>query len=314
MSRPAFTIAVGNHGSTLALKDGRVEPEDFSLRFVDVDPITGAFRRMVRSMEFDIAEMAITTYLVARSFGKRFTALPVFPVRALHHGAILRNVASGVRTPKDLEGRTAGVNRGYTVTTGVWARCILSEQYGVDLSKVTWLLSGDEHVAEYRPPANTIAIPPGKQLAEMLASGEIPAAIGIDSEAASVQPLIANAQEASQAALRERGFYPINHLIVVRDEVLEANPDLAAQLFGLFARAKDEYVKLLSDRSTIKTNNVDHMYCNVMEVIGDPLPYGLAPNRPMLDALMGTALAQRIIPEAADVEGLFAVETRGLTV
>src|SRR5258705_7255382 len=139
------------------------------------------------------------------------------------------------------------------------------------------MLSGDEHVVEYRPPANTVPIPPGKQLAEMLTSGELPAAIGIESEAASVQPLIANAQEAARAALRERGFYPINHLIVVRDEVLDANPDLAAQLFGLFARARDEYVRLLSDRSTTKTNKADHMYCNVMDATGNPPPYRLAP-------------------------------------
>ena len=118
---------------------------------------------MVRGLEFDICEMAITTYICARAHGKRMTAVPVFLVRAFHHGAILVNTKAGIRTPKDLEGRRVGVNRGYTVTTGVWARSVLQDEYGVDLQKITWVLSGDEHVAEYRPPANVVPIEPGKQ-------------------------------------------------------------------------------------------------------------------------------------------------------
>ena len=82
-----------------------------------------------------------------------FTASPVFPMRAFHHGAVVRNTASGIERPTDLEGHRVGVNRGYTVTTGVWARGILQHHYGVDLNRITWVLSGDEHVTEWtRPP------------------------------------------------------------------------------------------------------------------------------------------------------------------
>ena len=132
-----------------------------------------AFRRMVRGLEFDICEMAITTYICARAHGKRMTAVPIFLVRAFHHGAILVNTKAGIATPKDLEGKRVGVNRGYTVTTGVWARSILQEEHGVDLSKITWVLSGDEHVAEYRPPSNVVPIEKGKKMADMLVSGEL---------------------------------------------------------------------------------------------------------------------------------------------
>src|SRR5579864_8431351 len=100
-------------------------------------------------------------------------AIPVFLVRAFHHGAIVVNRNAGIRSPKDLEGNRVGVNRGYTVTTGVWARSILQQEYAVDLSKVTWVLSGDEHVAEYRPPANVVPIEKGKKMSEMLESGEL---------------------------------------------------------------------------------------------------------------------------------------------
>src|SRR2546421_10751845 len=165
-------------GNNRALKDGTVKPKTFAFDFEEVDPLIAAFRRMVRGLEFDICEMAITTYICAKAHGKRMTAVPVFLVRAFHHGAILVNSNAGIRTPKDLEGRKVGVNRGYTVTTGVWARSILQDEHGVNLSKITWMLSGDEHVAEYRPPANVVPIEKGQKIEDLLAAGELAAAIG----------------------------------------------------------------------------------------------------------------------------------------
>src|SRR6476660_3884341 len=164
-------------GNNRALKDGSVKPRTFAFDFEEVDPLIAAFRRMVRGNEFDICEMAITTYICAKAHGKPMTAIPIFLVRAFHHGAILVNTQAGIRDPKDLEGKRVGVNRGYTVTTGVWARSILQDEYGVDLSKITWVLSGDEHVAEYVPPANVVPIEKGKKMADMLASGELVGAI-----------------------------------------------------------------------------------------------------------------------------------------
>src|SRR4029079_9094950 len=153
-----LTAVTRTQGNNQALKDGTVKPKTFDFEFVEVNPLIDAFRRMVRGLEFDICEMAITTYICARAHGKRMTAVPVFIVRASHHGAILVNTKAGIRNPKDLEGKRVGVNRGYTVTTGAWARSILQEEHGVDLSKITWVLSGDEHVAEYKPPSNVVPI------------------------------------------------------------------------------------------------------------------------------------------------------------
>src|SRR5688500_4835655 len=153
--------ALVTRGHTRALKDGTVTPRNVGFDLEQVPAIIQAFRRMVRGLEFDVSEMAITTYICARAHGKRFTALPVFPMRAFHHGAIVYNTKTGIQSPKDLEGKRVGVNRGYTVTTGLWARSILQHQYGVDLSTVTWVLSGDEHVEEYRPPANVVSVEKG---------------------------------------------------------------------------------------------------------------------------------------------------------
>src|SRR3984893_8050462 len=224
-----------SQGNNQALKDGTVKPKTFAFDFEEGDPLIAAFRRMVRGNEFDICEMAITTYICAKAHGKPMTAIPVFVVRAFHHGAILVNTKAGIAKPKDLEGKRVGVNRGYTVTTGVWARSILQEEHGVDLGKITWVLSGDEHVAEYRPPANVGAIEPGKKMGDMLASGELAAAIGVEATSPDVKPLIPNALDAGLSALRRSGHYPINHLVVIKDELIAKYPELAADVFNAFA-------------------------------------------------------------------------------
>src|SRR5437870_5682509 len=187
MAGPKLKTVTRTQGNNKALKDGAVKPKTFEFAFEEVDPLIAAFRRMVRANEFDICEMAITTYICAREHGKPMTAVPVFLVRAFHHGAILVNAKAGIKSPKDLEGKRVGVNRGYTVTTGVWARSVLQAEHGVDLSKITWVLSGDEHVAEYRPPANVVSIEPGKKMDEMLASGELAAAIGVEANSPDVK-------------------------------------------------------------------------------------------------------------------------------
>ncbi len=299
-------------GNNRALKDGTVKPKTCVFDFEEVDPIIAAFRRMVRGNEFDICEMAITTYICAKAHGKPMTAIPVFIVRAFHHGAILVDAKSGISNPKDLEGKRVGVNRGYTVTTGVWARGVLQDEYGVDLSKITWVLSGDEHVAEYRPPANVVPIEPGKKIEDMLAAGELAAAIGIDAKAPGVKPLIPNALEAGLSALRQRGHYPINHTVVIKDELLAAHPDLAADVFDAFARSKRLYLERLKAGQIEKPTDVDEVHRRVMEITGDPLPYGIEPNRKVLEELIGHALKQGIISKAVAVDELFDPSTRRL--
>ena len=299
-------------GNNQALKDGSIKPRTFAFDFVEVEPIIAAFRRMVRGLEFDICEMAMTTYICAKAHGKRMTAVPVFLVRALHHGAILVNTKAGIRTPRDLEGRRVGVNRGYTVTTGVWARSILAQEHGVDLGKITWVLSGDEHVAEYRPPANVIPMQPGKKMADMLAAGELAAAIGVEASSPHVKPLIPNVLEAALAALRRNGHYPINHTVVVKDELLAAHPDLAADVFDAFAQAKRRYVDRLRAGRIERPTDADEVHRRVMEITGDPLPYGIEPNRRVIDELIGHALTQGIISKRMTAEELFAPGTREL--
>ena len=313
MPKPRLKTALVTYGHTQALKDGSVTPRTFDFEFEEVAAIIQAFRRMVRGLEFDISEMAITTYVCARSHGKRFTAIPVFVMRAFHHGAILYNTKSGIRTPKDLEGRRVGVNRGYTVTTGLWARSILQHDYGVDLKAITWVLSGDEHVAEYVPPSNVVSLEKGKKLEDMLAAGEIDAAIGVQVDSPDVKTLIPNPQEAGLESLRKTGLYPINHTVVVKDELLASHPELARDLFETFAEAKRRYVERLKQKTIEQPTATDKVFARVMEVTGDPLPYGIEPNRKVLEALIQRSVEQGIISRPFSVDELFAAGTHTLT-
>lgn len=299
-------------GHTQALKDGSIKPQTFEFEFEEVPQIIQAFRRMVRGLEFDISEMAITTYLCAKANGKKFTAIPVFPFRAFHHGAIVTNTKLGITDPKQLEGKKVGVNRGYTVTAGVWARSILQHDYGVDLSKITWVLSGDEHVAEYKAPANVVPIEAGKKIEDMLLSGELAAASGVVMDHPDIKPLIPNPAQAGFEALRTRGHYPINHTLVVKDELLEAHPGLAKDIFDTFSKAKKAYVETLRTGVAEPTKN-DQTALKIMEITAkDPMPFGVEPNRAMIEAINQYATEQKIIPRPFKMDEIWAKGTLDL--
>jgi 4,5-dihydroxyphthalate decarboxylase len=276
-----------------ALKDGRVEPRGYTLEFEEVQPITRAFRIMSRELAYDVCEMAATTYFVARDHGKPFTALPVFLTRGLHHGAVR---ALEPADPKELEGKRVGVNRGYTVTTGVWARGILATEYGVDLDRITWVRSDDEHVAEFEPPPNVEKLADGQELASAVEAGELAAAVG-DVKSEALVPLIPDAEAAAIRALEERGLWPVNHLVVVKDDLLANHPDLAGALFDAFERAKDLYVE---------SGELQPLHARVAEITGgDPMPYGIEPNRAVLEQLIDHCVAQKILRRRPTVDELF---------
>ena len=239
-------IAVATSGHTAAVKDGTIPIEGVEANFVEVVPIIAAFRRMVRDVEFDVCEMAPTTYLIARARGAPYIALPIFVMRRFHHGGFVVRPDADIKVPKDLEGKQVGV-RAYSVTTGVWTRGIFINEYGLDASKVTWVVDDEEHVTTLKLPENVIHAPPGKSLASMMASGELqagftgPAGIGRagaptanweqggQTPAQNYPELIANAAEVEADWFRRTGIYPIHGTIVVKTDVLEKNPWVGAR-------------------------------------------------------------------------------------
>ena len=302
--------AIATYPHTKGLKDGTVAVPGVQFEHVEISPIIGAFRRMCRTLDFDVCEMAITTYLTAKVYDKPFTALPIFVLRQFHHSPIVYNKKSGVQSPKDLEGKKVGV-RAYTVTTGVWTRGILATEYGVDLDKINWVVVDEDHVQEYRKPANVIERP-GANLAEMLVAGELAAAIGVGKvDSPDVKPLIPDAAAAEAAWYRKTGIYPLNHTVVIKDELLKSDPSLAPRLFAGFEAAKAQFLKQLSSSTELPADA--QAIAKRRSIVGDdPFPNGLGANRQALEAIIRFAHEQKILPRTVKPEEMFASNTLDL--
>lgn len=292
-------------GNNRALKEGEISLPDFDMDFEEVPVLVHGFRRMVRELAYDVCEMALTTYICAKAHGVKFTALPIFLVRDFHHDAILHHVPSKLTSPAELAGKRVGVNRGYTVTTGVWARSIMQDEFDVDLASVIWATSGDEHVAEYRAPTNVQPLEDG-DLGGRLSSGDLVAAVGAKVDHPDVAAMIEDPFGAAVSALKMRGLYPINHCVVVRDELLADNPDIAVQVFDAFAASKSRYLGDLKAGRISSLGRVDKIHLAALDYMDDPLPYGIEPNRKTLEQLIDHAVTQNIIPEHMMLEDVFA--------
>jgi 4,5-dihydroxyphthalate decarboxylase len=305
---------------TADLHDGSVPIDGVTLDFVEVKPAIAAYRRMVRDVEFDMCEMAPTTYAIARAHGAPFTALPVFLTRRFHHQGLVMRADAGIRTPKDLEGKKVGV-RAYSVTTGVWTRGILTNEYGLDAARVTWVVDDEEHVTQLKLPANVVHVPAGRSLADMMAAGDIDAAFtgnaGIGREGAPTPgwearetaradypEMFADAHDLEAEWYRRTGIYPFHNLIVVKDEILRAHPWIAKALYVAFDRAKADWLPALVSGTATSTD--DKAYRDLIPVVGtDPMPYGIAANRTSIEALLQYSLQQGLIPRRLSTAELF---------
>jgi 4,5-dihydroxyphthalate decarboxylase len=320
MTPVALKIAIATSGHTIALKEGRIPVDGVAANFVEVVPIIAAFRRMVRDVEFDVCEMAPTTYLIARAHGAPYIALPIFVMRRFHHGGFVVRPDSGIKKPTDLEGKKVGV-RAYSVTMGVWTRGIFVNEYGLDSSKVTWVVDDEEHVTSLKLPANVVHAPQGKSLAGMMACGELqagfsgPAGIGRagpptvgwersgQSSAQNYPELIPEAAKAEADWFRRTGIYPIHGTIVIKTDVLANNPEVGRALFKAFTEAKKPYLERLARGEGHAPE--DERYRALAPLVGDPLPYGMTANRASIEALITYALQQELIPSRPPMDEVF---------
>jgi 4,5-dihydroxyphthalate decarboxylase len=318
--QPPLKIAIATYGHTKDIKSGAIAIAGVDPEFVEVVPIIGAFRRMVRDVEFDVCEMAPTTYMIARALGAPFIALPIFLMRRFHHGGFVVRPDSGIKEPRNLEGKKVGV-RAYSVTTGVWTRGIFVNEYGLDSSKVTWVVDDEEHVTTLRLPPNVVHAPDGKSLASMMASGELqagfsgPAGIGragpptgaweqrAQASTVTYPELIADAPEMEAQWFRRTGIYPIHGLIVVKDEHIKRYPWLARSLMNAFVTAKQPYLEQL--KRGHGDSPEDKRYRNFLSLMSDPLPYGMAANRPSIEALVTYSVQQKLIPSRPQLDQVF---------
>jgi 4,5-dihydroxyphthalate decarboxylase len=312
-----LTIAVAEYPHTSAVRNGSIPIDGVEAEIITVQPQIAAFRRMVRLVEFDVCELAPTTYIIARAYGAPFVALPVFVMRRFHHAGLLVRPDAGIRTPKDLEGKKVGV-RAYSVTTGVWMRGVLIDEFGVDLSKVTWVVDDEEHVTQLQLPPNVVHAPEGRSLADMMASGELAAGFeanagigrtgaptgGWQTVEANYPDLFPNAAELEADWYKRTGIYPMHGTIVVKDSVLKDHPWIATSLFKAFSRAKDEWLASLDAQAADNASN--KKYAALRKIVGaDPLPYGMRPNLATIAALEEMAFKQGLTPRRMRMDELF---------
>lgn len=317
VNKVKLKIAIAEHPHTSAIRDGSIPIEGVDAEFITVKPQIGAFRRMVRDVEFDVCEIAPTTYIIARAYGAPFVALPIFVVRRFHHGGLLVNPAAGIKTPKDLEGKKVGV-RAYSVTTGVWNRQALIDEFGLDASKVTWVVDDEEHVTQLKLPENVIHAPQGSSLADMMAKGELAAGLeaaagigrtgnptgGWQEVEADYPDLLPNAAELEKDYYTRTGVYPMHGTIVVKDVILAEHPWIAKSIYDAFDRAKKEWLTRLDAGEAISAS--DKKYLELRKIVGhDPLPYGLQENLKTIETLEATAFQQGLTPRRMAIDELF---------
>jgi len=294
-------IAIGPYEHVRALRDGSVRSDRVRFDFVEVDPITRAFRRMARDLEFDVSEMAITTHALAHAFQKPITALPIVLSRDFHHGSVVCANGSSIRGPADLVGRKVGV-RAWSQTTGVWIRGIMKAEYRLEPSAMTTVTEEDAHVREYQDPPYVVRAAAGKTLRGMLNDGEIDAAIALRPlpKPGEYQTVISDAEAVAAEWYRKTGVYPVNHVVSVKTSLLREHPWLGAELLSLFTAAKEQA------RVKAPAPAAGSAQAKLRALVGeDTLPYGMAKNRAGIEMLLKFAAEQTLTPRVYRLEELF---------
>jgi 4,5-dihydroxyphthalate decarboxylase len=282
---------LGNYPNTEALKSGKLTSDLVDFDFVEVKVANNQFNQIVREAKYDVGELAIATYLQAKSFNKPYVLLPAVLVSRGQHHTIAYNAERGHLSPSDLAGKRIGL-RAYTVTTATWVRGILASEYGLDLNTVEWITFEDPHVAEYRDPDRVKRAPPGKELVQMLLDGEIDAAVvGDKLPDPRLKHLIPDHEAAAQRWAQKHGGIPINHMVVVRTELSKSRPDVAAEVFRLLRESKN---------AAGAPKNPE------------PLRFGVEACRPVLEVMINDCHKQGLIPAPLSVDSLFDDVTRKL--
>ena len=281
----------GNYPNTAALKNGKLHSDLVVFDFAEVKVANNLFKQIVREAKYDVGELAIATYLQAKSYNKPYVLLPAVLVSRGQHHTIAYNAERGPLAPSDLAGKRVGV-RAYTVTTATWVRGILASDYGLDLNKVEWVTFEDPHVAEYRDPETIKRAPPGKELVQMLLDGEIDAAVvGDKLPDPRLKHLIPDHEAAAQRWAQKHRGIPINHMVVVRAELSKSRPDAVAEVFRLLRESKNAAGAPKSP---------------------EPLRFGVQACRPVLEVMIDYCHKQALIPAPLSVDSLFDDVTRKL--
>jgi 4,5-dihydroxyphthalate decarboxylase len=280
---------LADYPHTLPLKTGAVASERVAFDFKEVKPIFAGFKAMVRNREFDVSEMAIVTYLIAKSFNKPMVLLPAVMTGRIQHAWAIYNGERGRLGPSDLAGKRVGI-RSFTTTTGAWLRGMFANDYGLDLASVHWVTFEEPHVAEYVD--TTEHAPPGKKILPMLLDGELDAVLGERSDDPRVKSLFGDPAAAARAWYEKHHIVPLNHMVVVSADLARSRPDIVEEIYALLKESK---------RRAPPPEGID------------TTPFGVEACRPALQRIIDYAVQQELIPRRFTVDELFDDTTRRMT-
>lgn len=289
-----FTL-LGNYPNAAAIRNGQIKSDLIEFDIADIKVSNTAFKPLVREAKFDVAEIAIVTYLQAKAAGKAYTLIPATVVGRGQHHTIAYNPERGALKASELTGKRVGV-RAYTQTTGAWVRGFLADDYGVDPLKVQWVTFEDPHVAEYKDPDFVTRAPAAKELAQMLLDGEIDAAIvGDKIPDPRLKPLIPDADAVARDWAQKHGGVPINHMMVVRDSISTSRPDVVGEVYRMLLESRRAAQPPVADNGLL-----------------DPWRFGIEANRKSLEIVIDYSFRQKLIPRKFSVDELFDDVTRVL--
>ncbi len=293
------------------------------------------FWRQLKFHEFHIAEMSMSSYLIARSRGADMIALPVFPSRRFFHAEQSYHTDSGIKEPGDLVGKRIGVGE-YQQTAALWTRGVLEHDFGVSQYKVHWYMERTEELSHggvtgFKPPAGIsfYRIPPDKSLATMLVNHEIDVApiaghlsraINVidrsthmranEGDWSKVKALFPDEIAEAKRFVARHGFVPVNHTYIIRGDIYRENPGMAVKLYDAFVSAKEQATTTLLERIPAALIFAPEYLAMTRSIFGDdPFPYGVKANRAMIETIAGYSHEQRLTPRKMAVEELFAKET-----
>jgi 4,5-dihydroxyphthalate decarboxylase len=308
-----LTLASGDYEILREIVDGRISPEGVNLTVLTSNDAATRHWRFLRNMEFDIAEVSISSYLMARDRGLPFFAIPVFPHRRFRHGFAYVNVSKSIKKPTDLIGRKVGI-QGFPVSASLWVRGILESEYGISHKSIEWFFELDDDV-EFEPPADLklTRLQPYQSLEDMLVSGELDAVIHSDiitpilARDPRVERLFPNYREEEEKYYAKTGIFPIMHVVAIRQDVVQKHPWLPINLFRAFNEAKARAMVRMQNPRLVPLAWYRDAWEDQERLLGeDPWEYGLSDkNRKTLEQLIGYSHQQGLIRREIPVEELF---------
>jgi len=307
-----LTLAVEHYDRHLPLLDRTVTAEGIQLDVRHVTVESGRHERMLDGLEWDCAELSLSSYIMAITRGAPLTAIPVFPRRLFSQSQMYVNTAAGISGPQDLIGKKVGL-RSFQTTLSVLAKGDLQHEYGIPLDQVNWITSTNEPVSFQAPAGVSIQrAPQGSNIENMLVQGDIDAymaprmPVPFVAGAPEVGRLFQDSRSEEISYFQRNGFYPIMHLVAIKQEVADQYPEVTSALFTAFEQAKEAAFRFYDDPNWSSMAWAPQLAQEEQLIMGgDTWPNGLEQNRSNLERFIQYELDQGLIDDRLEVEDLF---------